>query len=417
MFAFIARQPILDRDKEVYAYELLFRDGTNNCYPTPENSKPSAAALSHEMLKLGLDDISCQKTSFINFDHQTLIKGLPPTLDPQTVVVEIDKDTDTNYGLLDACKNIKDMGFQIAMDDPQLDGGNSDLLSFVDIIKVDVVNNQFDKIAKQVPRLVDAKVKLVAEQVDTQSDFLRYRDLGFDYFQGYFFAKPETLTQRQLPTSKLSLAELIGESSKQTFELDAINAIIERDVGLSYMLLRFINNPMINKRFKITSLRHALNYMGEVEIKKFIAILALANLADEKPMELLHLSLVRAKFCDLIAQEKGVGDNPPTGFMVGLFSMLDALMDQKMRDLVAQIPIVDEVKFALCGGQNDFAIYLLLAKAFESATWLKVKRYADFLDLDQKRLHNLFNQAILWGNGVRQSISPHFPKPKPTIRQ
>lgn len=177
------------------------------------------------------------------------------------------------------------------------------------------------------------------------------------------------------------------------------------------MLLRFINNPMVNKRYKITSLRHAITYMGEVEVKKFIALLALANLSDDKPMELMHMSLVRAKFCDLIAQEKKVGDNPPTGFMVGLFSLLDALLDQEMKELVAKMPIVDEVKYALCGGQNDFYLYLILAKAFESATWMKVKKIADMISIDQKRLHALFNQSILWGNGVRQSISPHFPKP------
>ncbi len=179
------------------------------------------------------------------------------------------------------------------------------------------------------------------------------------------------------------------------------------------MLLRFINNPMVNKRYKITSLKHALTYMGEVEIKKFIALLALANLADDKPMELLHMSLVRARFCDLVAKDRGIGDNPPTGFMVGLFSLLDALLDQKMQDLVTKMPIVDEVKFALCGGQNDFTLYLMLAKAFESATWIKVKRLADALQMDQKRLHALFNESILWGNSVRQSVSPHFPKPRP----
>lgn len=411
MFAFVARQPILDREKEVFAYELQFRDGKNNCFPDIAGADEKRKLLTKDSLKLSLDDISCQKTSFISFDKETLVNGLPSSLDPKNVVVEIDKTVASADGLMDACKNIKNMGFQLAMDDPHFQLQASEFLSLVDIIKVDVTNQNSGILKQNIDHLINSDIKLVADRVDNQSDFVTFKDLGFDYFQGYFFSKPEAFTHRQLPTSKLSLVELIGETSNESFDLERINQIIERDVGLSYMLLRFINNPMVNKRYKITSLRHAITYMGEVEVKKFIALLALANLSDDKPMELMHMSLVRAKFCDLIAQEKKVGDNPPTGFMVGLFSLLDALLDQEMKELVAKMPIVDEVKYALCGGQNDFYLYLILAKAFESATWMKVKKIADMISIDQKRLHALFNQSILWGNGVRQSISPHFPKP------
>lgn len=411
MFAFVARQPILDREKEVFAYELQFRDGKNNCFPDIAGADEKRQLLTKDSLKLSLDDISCQKTSFISFDKETLVNGLPSSLDPKNVVVEIDKTVASADGLMDACKNIKNMGFQLAMDDPDFQLQANEFLSLVDIIKVDVSNQSSGILKQNFEHLVNSDIKLVADRVDNQSDFVTFKDLGFDYFQGYFFSKPEAFTHRQLPTSKLSLVELIGETSNESFDLERINHIIERDVGLSYMLLRFINNPMVNKRYKITSLRHAITYMGEVEVKKFIALLALANLSDDKPMELMHMSLVRAKFCDLIAQEKKVGDNPPTGFMVGLFSLLDALLDQEMKELVAKMPIVDEVKYALCGGQNDFYLYLILAKAFESATWMKVKKIADMISIDQKRLHALFNQSILWGNGVRQSISPHFPKP------
>jgi EAL and modified HD-GYP domain-containing signal transduction protein len=255
-------------------------------------------------------------------------------------------------------------------------------------------------------------VQLIADKVDTQNSFSTFRDMGFDYFQGYFFARPESVSNKNLPTSKLTLVELMGASSSESFDVESINNVIEHDVGLSYMLLRFINNPTINKRYKITSLRHALNYMGEVEIKKFIALLALANLSDDKPLELLHLSLVRAKFCDLLGTEKNIGSNPPTAFLVGLFSMLDALLDQQMEYLIEKLPLVDEVKEALCGGQNDLSMFLMLVKAFESGNWLKVIRISKILEVDQKLLHSLFNEAILWGNGVRKSISPHFPSSK-----
>ncbi|GAA0854528.1 EAL and HDOD domain-containing protein [Aliiglaciecola litoralis] len=412
MFAFVARQPILDREKEVFAYELLFRDGKSNCFPEKDVEADERSNSAQSSLKLGLDDISCQKTAFINFTNETILKGLPNSLDPKTVVVEVADGDAGDYSLVSACENIRNLGFQIALNGPKLTT-SSELLNLVDIVKIDTMQYAFATIAKQIPRFTHANVKLVADNVDTQQNFTTFSDLGFDYFQGYFFAKPESFSNAPLPVNKLSLIELIAETTKDNFGIDRINEIIERDVGLSYMLLRFINNPMINKRFKITSLKHALNYMGEVEIKKFIALLALANLADDKPMELLHMSLVRARFCDLVAQARGTGDNPPIGFMAGLFSLLDALLDQEMQHLVLKMPIVDEVKYALCGGQNDYYYYIMLARAFESGTWMKVRKIADSLQLDQKVLHGLFNQAIVWGNSVRQSISPHYPASKP----
>ncbi|GAA6182984.1 MULTISPECIES: EAL and HDOD domain-containing protein [Alteromonadaceae] len=409
MFAFVARQPILDKEKEVFAYELFFRDGKNNCFPDKLVDASQPQPQNQSNLKLALDDISCQKTSFINFTNETILKGLPNSLDPNTVVVEVSENVEGEESIIEACQNIRDMGFQIALNEPKLTT-SSELLSLVNIVKIDTFQHAFPNIAKQMPRFSNAKVKMVADNVDTLQNFISFNDLGFDYFQGYFFSKPVNFNQAPLPVNKLSLVELIGETANESFGIDRINEIIERDVGLSYMLLRFINNPMINKRFKITSLKHALNYMGEVEIKKFIALLALANLADDKPMELLHMSLVRAKFCDLIAKHRKIGDNPPTGFMAGLFSLLDALLDQDMQELVNKMPIVDEVKYALCGGKNDFYLYILLARAFESATWMKVRKISEVLEIEQKHLHHMFNQAVLWGNTIRQSISPHYPK-------
>lgn len=411
MFAFVARQPILDREKEVFAYELLFRDGKGNCYPDVE--KTSNKVKSQRQLTLGLDEISCNKTSFVSLNRDTLVKGMPSSLEPDSVIIELGADASLGNGLEEACKLVKSNGFRLALDYSAMNGDQHLILPHLDVIKVDVMQSDYEAIADNVPKFADANVKLIADNVETPQDFGIYRDMGFDYFQGYFFSRPESIKQQNLPTSKLTMVELIGESSSEDFELDRINQIIERDVGLSYLLLRFINNPTINKRYKISSLRHALNYLGEVEIKKFIALLALANLSDEKPVELTHLSLVRAKFCDLVAQERGVGSNPPSGFLVGLFSLLDGLLDQSMHNLLEQIPLAEDVKVALCGGQNEFALYLMLVKSFESATWLKVKRIADMLNIDQKRLHSLFNESIVWGNGVRQSISPHYPVSKP----
>ena len=409
MFAFIARQPILDRKKEVFAYELFFRDGKNNCFPNVQKDEATSKLITKNYQTLELDDISCSKKSFINFQPETLISGLPAFLDPENVIVELVVGKSDENRLLDTCKHVKKMGYKIALEDCNLEPRWNQFLPFVDILKVNTQRENIDFLAKNMNRFTDANVQLIADKVETQESFTIFRDMGFDYFQGYFFVRPESVSNKNLPTSKLALVELIGASSSESFDIEGINSVVEHDAGLSYMLLRFINNPTINKRHKITSLRHALNYMGEVEIKKFVALLAMANLSDDKPIELIHLSLVRAKFCDLLGTEKGIGINPPTAYLVGLFSVLDALLDQNMELLIEKLPVVDDIKIALCGGQNNLSMYLLLAKAFESSNWLKIIRISKFLEIDQIRLHSLFNEAILWSNGIRRTISPHFP--------
>ena len=283
MFAFIARQPILDRDKDVFAYELFFRDGKNNCYPNVERDEATTKLIAKNYQTLNLDDISCSKKSFINFQPETLKTGLPASLDPENVVVELVAGPSEDTSLLDMCKHVKNMGYKIALEDCRVKPSWTEFLPYVDMLKVNSNLENVDFFAKNINRFIDANVQLIADKVETQDNFSIFRDMGFDYFQGYFFARPVSVSNENLPTSKLTLVELMGASSSESFDVEGINNVIEHDVGLSYMLLRFINNPTINKRYKITSLRHALNYIGEVEIKKFIALLALANLSDDKP--------------------------------------------------------------------------------------------------------------------------------------
>ena len=408
MFAFIARQPILDKSKDVFAYELLFRDGKSGAYP--EHSAEKSKYISEQFHPLGLDDICGEKTSFITFSSDTLISRFPTTLNPSSVVVELADPTENTSALFQACEHIKQLGFRLAISDPMMVGSQHDIFPLIDIVKVDVTKTRFETIEKQISRYHDADVKMVAEQVDSQEHFSTCVDLGFDFFQGYFFSQPEARILRQLPASKMNVVDLMGESSNSDFDINRISQIIERDATLSFLLLKFINNPTINKRYKITSLKHALNYMGEVEIKKFIALLSLTNLGDEKPLEVIHMSLVRAKFFDLLAERRGVKNNPPISFLVGLFSLLEALLDQSMTNIVKQLPLSDEVNEALLGKNLEMNSYMTLVRAFEGALWMNVIKQAKLLNIDQKQLHVLYNQAIVWGNGVRSAISSHYPR-------
>jgi EAL and modified HD-GYP domain-containing signal transduction protein len=404
MFTYIARQAILNKNKELYAYELLFRDGENNCFPNIPPDEATSKILTDSHLDLGLEDISAGKPVFINFHQDTLLHRFPTSLDPKKVVIEVVETVKPTAELVQACANIKELGYKIALDDHDFDPMWDVLLPYTDIIKVDIVECDEQVLIDNIGKYLGSNIKLIAEKIETLQEFEKYRDMGFDYFQGYFFAKPEVIKQKKLPTSKLSLIELIAASTSEDFDLDKISNIIQRDVSLSYKLLRFINNPLINKYNEISDLRHALNYMGQIEVKKFIALLALANLGDNKPVELIHLSLVRAKFCDLIGQAKSMNKNPPTGFLVGLFSLLDALLDQPMEDIVEKLPIGENIKAALCGRENELRQFLALIRAFESGYWKGIATISSQLSLDLKMTQAFYNESLKWGVAMRQSV-------------
>lgn len=405
MFAYVARQSIFDRDSQVVAYELLFRDGKRNCYPDIEPDEATSKILTGSHLTLGVEEITCGKLAFINFHEDTLLYRFPTSLDPMNAVIEIVETVPISDKLIEACKHIKDLGYKIALDDHDFDPKWDVFLPHVHIIKIDIMESDFATIEANIGKFKDAGVKLVAEKVETKEEYQRCMDLGFDYFQGYYFAMPELVKQKNIPNSKLTLLELMNASNASDFDYDVINTILEKDVSLAYMLLRFINNPMVNKRNKITSLRHALTYMGEVEVKKFVALLALANLGDAKPPQLVHLSLVRAKFCELVARAKKRPENPPKGFLVGLFSLLDALLDQSMADLMAKLPLSDDLKSALLGSQSELRSFLALARAFEYGEWPRVKKISAELELDQRLLHHFYNESIKWGHAMVNSVA------------
>ncbi len=404
MFAYVAREPILDAKRQVFAYELLFRDGKSNCFPDLQPDEATSRILAANHLTLGLEDLACHKKSFINFHQHNLTHDFPESLDPESVVVELVDTIMGDDALLKSCQHIRDMGFKIALEEHEFNNRYQRFQSCIDIVKVDLNKMNTQAFEKQLPSLKRHNITLVAEKVETNEDFKRCLDMGFDYFQGYFFARPEVIRQKNISTSNLAMLELLQESASDSFDIDRLNAIFERDAGLAYMLLRFINNPMVNKREKITSLRHALNYLGQIELKKFVALLAIANLGQEKPSELLHLSLVRAKFCDLLGREKTGGKDSAEAFMVGLLSLLDAILDMHMEDVMGRLPIANNIKGAILGQSGMLRNYLMTARALESATWLQVIRLSKDMQISQKRIHGLFNEAIVWGNSIRSSV-------------
>lgn len=407
MYCYMARQPILDADKNLYGYELLFRDGVANSFPNINADEATSKLITEHHLLMGVEKITGGQQAFINFSADTLIHHFPTSIDPKSMVIEILETVPISSELLTACRELHSMGYRLALDDHDFEAKWDIFLPYVSVIKVDVQQFNLLQISKYLSRIRHHPVTLLAEKVETADEFEKLRQMGFDLFQGYFFARPEMLKHKKIASSKLNLLLLIAEASKQELDFEKLSAIVERDLGLSYKLLRFVNSASFARDKPIGSLKHAMIYMGEAELKKFIALLALANLSEDNGSELLKMSVVRARFCDLLAELNQDENNPPCAFLTGLFSLVDALLEQPLAQLLDDLPILPAIKQALLQHSGQLGKYLELAKAFEQADWLQQQQLSQQTLKRPQDLSPVYLQAVSWAEGLLQSNSEH----------
>ena len=400
MFAYVARQPIFDSNKNVFGYELLFRNGEKNCFPDIEPDEATSKILADSHLSYGLDEVTDGKVSFINFHQNTLLRHFPTSLDPKTTVVEIVESVDVNEALIKACKQIRERGYKLAIDDYDHASHWTPFLDFVNIVKIEVGAHPIETLKEIITTLKRKNITLVVERVETIEEFEMHKELGFDYFQGYFLAKPQVIRHRKLGVSKLAMLDLLTESIKPALDTKKITSIFECDAALTFKLLRFINNPTINKSNSITSLRHAINYMGEREVKKFIALLALANLNESGQTELLAMSLVRAKFCEFVANKLNIQDDPPFGYLTGLLSLMDAITSQSMETLSNKLPLNESVQSALLGKDGALCDCLRMAAAFERADWKLATTIKESYEFDLNEIHKAYISSLSWASKI-----------------
>jgi len=398
LYSYVARQPILDIDQQVVAYELLFRDGKSNSFPDIDPNQATSNILTNNHLTLGLEQVTGNLPAYINFHADTLLRHFPSFLDPKKVVLEILEDVPVTDDLLSACKNLKSKGYTLALDDFDFDDKWQKFYPLVDIIKVDVLEFSILEISKLVRKLAGLKVILLAEKVETLQQFEKLKMLGFTLFQGYFFAKPEMLKQKKITTTKQNIIELISQASKVDLNINTISDIFAVDPGLTYKLLRFINSPTYGSSQEITSLKHALAYIGQVELKKFIALLALSNLSSGKSSEIMRLSLTRAKFCEQIALCRFENENPPKAFLTGILSLIDGILDHDLESVLDILPVHEEIKSALRNEQSDLASYLLLARSVEQGLWKESEVIADKIELDSDICFQAYKKSLSWAD-------------------
>jgi len=405
MSVFVARQPIFDRKKAVFGYELLFRSGYTNSYDSQDPDASTRDVISNSLFVIDFDDLTGGRWGFINFTRNLLTQEVGALLPRDRVAMEILEDVEPDETLLHACRKLKEQGYMLVLDDFVLADADNPLLGLADIVKVDFLQSDAEERSTISEKLRGRGLSVLAEKVETIEDFEQASECGYTYFQGYFFGKPVIRTGRSIAGSKLAYLRVMKEVFKPDLSYDELEDLIKQDVSLTYRLLRFMNSVWFAFRSEISSIKHALVLLGPKEIKKWFALVALRYTATDKPEELVLRSMIRAKVAEDLAPLAGMAKQGSDLFLMGMFSFIDALTDMSMKDALAWLPLSKQVEQALLGKPCRFLTVLDLVRAYEKGQWEDFSSHAASLDLDENEVPQIFNASFKWANDAFATIT------------
>jgi c-di-GMP phosphodiesterase len=365
---YLARQPIFDIAMEVHAYEILFRNSEKNAAFISDGNKATSTLITNTFVEMGLDEIADNRIAFINMTRDFLVGKLPLPVEPGKVVLEILEDISADAESIAGVRALAGKGYTLALDDFVMSDMNKDLIPYASVIKVDIRPFDTAGLQQQVGKLKPYNVKLLAEKVETREEYALCRQLGFTLFQGYFFSKPTMFSGKQVPASHLAVLEILAKLQSPECNLKELETAISYDVGISYKLLRIINSSYYNLNKKVESIQHALVILGLKTLKSWITVIALSSV-DDKPRELITMTLIRAKMCESLAQQFGC--KPDAAFIVGLFSLLDILLDQPLAYLLLNLPLAEDIVEGLMHRKGQTGQLLNFVIDYEQGDWGK----------------------------------------------
>lgn len=399
MYFYAARQPILDLNKKLFAYELLFRDSIDNVFPNIDGDEATSKMVEASKFNMGISEFTSNKPAFINFTLETLAKGYPEMLTADELVVEILETVKPGKRLLAICKDLFEKGYTLALDDYEHQAVWEHFYPYIKIIKIDWQVSTTDEINEIVAAVAKyPHIQLLAEKVETYEEYNQAVELGCVLFQGFFFAKPEMIKTKTLTPSQMSMAELLYETSKPNLDLASITSIFERDVTLSYKLLRYANSAMFKRRNDISTIKQALITLGSVELKRFMGLMFASNINPDKPTELINSAMTRAKFCELAAESIKNNIDSSLAFLTGLLSLIDAILDEDIKSVLAKLALAQEIKDTLLTREGDMAELIKLVEFIEHAQWDESTVTMEKLGLTKEQVTEYYNQSISWAD-------------------
>lgn len=361
----VGRQAIFDRKRNVFAYELLFRGAAdlNHCQET-DGDKATSHTLLNAFFEIGLDRVTGGKPAFLNLTRNFFTEMPPIPFNPDSVVLEILEDIPVDDQLVAAVRTLHERGYRVALDDYLFEDKWQPLLPFISLIKVEITEHTMQNMQRLLTPLRKLPVLLLAEKVETQAQFQRLHDLGFDLFQGYFFARPDIISQDQLPESALVLTQLLARLNDPEAEIQDVAMLIQQDPALSFKMLRLVNSAAMGLSRQIDSIQQAVVLLGLERVRAWAILFTMAG-ATDRPRELLNLGLLRANLCERLSKWHKLG-KPETAYTVGLLSILDGILSVPMQRALRELPLAKDLKAALDTQTGDYGMLLGKAMAMET---------------------------------------------------
>lgn len=398
MDVFLARQPIFDVNHSIYGYEILYRSGGADNYfdPNTDENFASSQVIVDTFQSFGLENITNLKPAFINFPTDLVEQGIATLFPKEYLVVELLESIRVTPRLVQKCKELAKAGYLIALDDFVYHPRFEPLLDLVNIIKVDFLKSSSSQILQVKEKVKGRNIVLLAEKIETWEDFRLAEQLGFTMFQGYYFSKPEMLTTSRLSPLEINHFRLVSKVNEDVIDFKAIADIISHDVSLTYNLLKLVNSAAFGMRQRITSVQQALVVLGEIEMKKWLTLIAFQGLSMSKSAAPISMSLIRARFGETLAKQTLFINDKDEIFLVGLFSLLDVLLQRPMWQILEEINAPTAIRDAILYCKGPYATIYRAVLSYEKGEWDSVERATKELGLGSRVLTDAYIEAVEW---------------------
>ncbi len=390
---YVARQPIFDNRMKLFGYELFYRRSERNLFEGMNDDQATASLITDSYF-MGFDELVDGTRGFINFSQNLILNDSPMLLPADKLVIEIVERTEITPELVEACRRLKKAGYKLALDNFTDNEAEQPLAELADIFKVDFLSTSLASQALMIRKY--RPVPFVAMKVETADEFRRACQLGYRLFQGYFFNKPVMMGAKEIGTLGSSMVGIMEKLSKSDPNLKELAAVIEKDVELSYKLLRIANSAYFRPRVPITSIHHALMQIGLVELRRWANLLLVKGLSNTDNAEMVKLSLIRGRMMALYSQAAGIRRGESDYFLTGMFSSIDALLDEPMDKILSRLPLTEAVQTALRGEPGPLRAALDAILAFERAEWETVDAFLQAAGQPEGSLTPLYLEALKW---------------------
>ena len=396
----VARQPIIDRDRQVHAYELLYRGHRLDRTCNAPADLAAARVVTDALLAIGLDTLTGGAPAFINFTRRLLIDGAAALLPPEAVVIELLETISVDDQVFAACEDLKAQGYTLALDDFVAGSDAEALLPFADYVKLDVLDPAPDVWQPVARRLRAASKRVVAERVETPEIADLAAAAGCTLFQGFYFCRPSTYDAAALPAGQLTYLNLFAAVNRPDLTIADLETLVKRDVSLTLRVLRSVNSSAFGIAREITSVRHALVMMGVAQVRRWTSIWALAGLNGGRISEVMAMALLRARTCEIVGEAWAGPDAAGELFLLGLCSMLDAILDRPLEQAVAALPLAPAVRDALLGVRSPMRTVLDAVEAHERGNWDAAIAAAATLGLAGSIVPAAYTRSLTWARDV-----------------